>query len=95
MVPVLSVLFALSAVLPIAGFGRLLLRSHRVVRELERMVAERGASHYTIGDLNRDMPDDVREPARAERRDLVWDICLVGVGLVAGAAASIWSLLLS
>ena len=35
---------------------------------------------------------DRRDPLRAERRDLLWDTGLVGVGLIAGAVASICSL---
>jgi hypothetical protein len=58
------------------------------------MVNERGYSHYSYDDFNATKPNDVREPARAEVRDLWIDFVLVGGGLALGAVANIWGLLL-
>lgn len=92
MLPVIIALYVLAGVLPIAGFARLLWRTDRRLRALDAEVAGRGTSAYTFGDFNRDHAGDVRDPLRAERRDLLWDTGLVGVGLIAGAVASICSL---
>lgn len=86
------VLYILSAVLPIAGFARLLWRVQRRIGELYRVVAERGHSASTWDDFDAHHGRDIREPYREERRNLAWDLALVGAGLVAGAVASIWSL---
>lgn len=92
MLPVIITLYVLAAALPIAGFGRLLWRADRRLRALDAEVARRGVSDHTFADFNRDHAGDVRDPLRAERRDLLWDTALVGVGLIAGAVASICSL---
>lgn len=83
--------YVLAACLPIAGFGRLLWRVQTRLTAAERLVAERG-HRFTYQDIA-DM--DIRDAPRQERSALVWDIALVGTGLILGAAASIWSLFLN
>jgi hypothetical protein len=90
----LIVLNAVAAALPIIAFGRLLWRAQRTLNELEQTVAQRGHSTPTVADLDRMIGTDVRASARHERGEVVVDISLVGVGLIAGAAANIWSLFL-
>lgn len=94
MVSWIVVLYVAAALLPIAGFGRLLYRTQRRVREADRKVSERGYTHLSFDDLDEQWGGDVREPLWAERRALIWDISFVGAGLIAGAVASIWSLFL-
>lgn len=83
-------LTAVAAVLPIIGFSRLLWRIHSRLRDAERTIAQRGHSSMS----HEDFMYDIREPLYAERRSLLLDIGFVGIGLVAGAVASIWSLFL-
>ncbi|MDD7943519.1 hypothetical protein PUW79_02625 [Microbacterium sp. NE2HP2] len=90
---VLVALYVLSAVLPIIGFGRLLWRAQRDLNEARRLSAERGSPGYTFDEFDAAWGDRVAAPL-ATRNALVWDISLVGVGLLAGAAASIASLFL-
>lgn len=94
MVVLIVVLYVAGALLPIAGFGRLLYRTQRRVREANEMVTERGYTHVSMADLGKEWGGDVREPLWAERRALIWDISFVGAGLITGAVASIWSLFL-
>lgn len=84
-------LIALSAVLPIVGFGRLLYRAQRSLSKANALVNERASAAPTFDDFNAEN-DDIRKPFLRERNDLAWDISFVGLGLAAGAAASIWSL---
>ncbi|MFE7406277.1 hypothetical protein [Isoptericola sp. NPDC057559] len=84
-----TVLYVLAAVLPIIGFGRLLWRVQRKLSELDARAERQGGTPRLTWN---DMGEDMRVPYRQERRDLVWDIALVGVGLIAGAVASVWSL---
>ncbi|WP_036320140.1 hypothetical protein [Microbacterium sp. B24] len=90
---VLVILYALSAVLPIIGFGRLLWRAQRDLREARRVSVERESPGYTWDEVDEAWGDRVGVPL-AIRNDLIWDIALVGAGLIAGAAASILSLYL-
>lgn len=85
----LVALFVVSAALPILGFSRLLWRVQRQFLATRRLVAERGHSGFAFDDLD---ALDVLAPVEGERRDLVWDLIFVGVGLIAGAVASIVSL---
>ena len=89
---VLVLLYVLSAVLPIVGFGRLLWRTQRGLEAARRTIAERGHSLMTLDDVSAKFGGDVREPFLNERRDLIWDIVFVGFGLVLGALASILAL---
>lgn len=88
---VLVILYALSALLPIIGFGRLLWRAQRDLNEARRVSAELESPGYTWDEVDAAWGDRVGVPL-STRNDLIWDIALVGVGLVAGAAASIASL---
>jgi hypothetical protein len=93
---VIVVLYVLAAALPIVGFGRLLFRAQRGLNEVRRMVVEErgGSVAPQLRDLDRMIGEDITAPARKLRTDVLWDTSLVGVGLVAGAVASIWSLYL-
>lgn len=81
----LTVLYVLGAVLPIVGFARLLWRTNKGL-QAAREVADRIGSRS-----GRSYPDFVA-PHEQKRRDLWFDIALVGSGLVLSAVASIWSL---
>lgn len=87
-------LHAVAAVLPTIGFIRLLARATEELRKAETKIAERGASHMTFDDLDEMLGVPIDEGPRRLIRDLTVDITLVGGGLAAGAAASIWSLFL-
>lgn len=84
-------LLVLAAVLPIAGFGRLLWRSHAALDRAEALVRERGHASGTYDDF-RAAHEDIREGPRRAHRDALVDIVLVGAGLVAGAVGGIWAL---
>lgn len=89
---VMMALFVMSAVLPIIGFARLLWRAQRGLNRAQAKVDERGHSDILWGDVGEANAGDIRGPYLQERNDLIWDIALVGAGLTAGAAASIWSM---
>ncbi|WP_066587803.1 hypothetical protein [Cellulomonas timonensis] len=93
MVPVIALLYILAAILPFAGFARLLTRAENDLRKASALVDERRSTSATYDDFNEQYAD-IRRPFARLRDDLVWDISLVGGGLAAGAAASIWSLYL-
>lgn len=88
---ILWFLFIAAAVLPIVGFGRLLWRAQAALNLAIQRTRERGFSGPNRIELVSEHP---MQPARIRetRNDVVWDIVLVGVGLVAGAVASIWAL---
>lgn len=88
---VVIALFVLAAVLPVIGFGRLLWRSQSALSAAMAKVQERGHNKKTFGDFDEEN-ESVDAAPRAARDSVIWDICLVGTGLAAGAAASIWSL---
>jgi hypothetical protein len=88
----LVLLFVLAAVLPIVGFGRLLLLAQRGLVAAQKKVDERGSPLMTYGDFDESTVNDIRKPFQDEQRDLVWDIGLVGLGLIAGSTASIIAL---
>lgn len=88
---VVITLFVLAAVLPVIGFGRLLWRSQGTLNAAMAKVQERGHDKKTLKDFNEENESVVAGP-EAARNSVVWDICLVGTGLAAGAVASIWSL---
>ena len=88
---VVIALFALAAVLPVIGFGRLLWRSQGALTAAMAKVQERGHDKKTDEDFDEENESVLAGP-RAARNSVVWDICLVGTGLAAGAVASIWSL---
>jgi hypothetical protein len=89
-----TLLFTLAAVLPIIGFARLLWRSQTALNRINALVEERGTPIGTIGDHNA-LWNDIREIPKANRNAVIWDICLVGSGLLLGAAASIWTFITS
>lgn len=84
-------MFAVAAVLPILGFGRLFWRAQKTLSEARATIQERGHAKITYDDFNRDNAELTTRPVEA-RNEVIWDICLVGTGLVVGAAASIWAL---
>lgn len=88
---VVIALFVLAAVLPVLGFGRLLWRSQGALNAAMAKVQERGHNKKTFGDFDEEN-ESVDAAPRAARDSVIWDICLVGTGLAAGAAASNWSL---
>lgn len=92
MIPVLIALNVLAAVLPAAGIVRLLIRARWSLRQVEARVAERGHGVPTLGDLNLLIPNDIRDAARREVREVWCDVALVGGGLALGAVANIWGL---
>lgn len=91
MLPII-VLYALAALLPSAGFVRLLTRAAGQLRALDEEIAGRGYAHTDWNDFDRHFAADRRTPARAALTELCWDTVLVGSGLACGAVASIWSL---
>lgn len=89
----LVVLYVLSAAPPILGFGRLLRRAQRDLNATREIAARRGRSWFTFDEFDAVWGNRVAAPL-AVRETLIWDLVLVGVGLVAGATASIISLYL-
>lgn len=87
----LSLLFGVAALLPVVAFARLLWRSQGALAKTLLLVEERGSPVGTLGDHDKVWADITTRP-RENRNAVVWDICLVGLGLMAGAAASVWSL---
>ena len=87
----LSLLFVVAAVLPVLAFARLLWRSQRALDETLALVEKRGSPVGTVADHNK-VWSDITVAPRENRTAVTWDICLVGLGLVAGAVASVWSL---
>ena len=87
----LSLLFVVAAVLPVLAFARLLWRSQRALDKTLALAEKRGSPGGLISDFNETWSDITVAP-RENRTAVIWDICLVGLGLVAGAVASIWSL---
>jgi hypothetical protein len=85
--PWIILLIALGAILPIVAFARLLWRAQRAASSIPAMkpAPTKGEVAGLWYFIRRDLP--VRE-----RNAVIWDICLVGVGLLSGAAANIWSL---
>jgi hypothetical protein len=88
---VVIALFVIAAVLPVLGFGRLLWRSQGALNAAMAKVQERGHDKKIIKDFNEENESVLAGP-KVARNSVVWDICLVGTGLAAGAVASIWSL---
>lgn len=92
MIKIVIGLHILAVIAPSLGFIRLLSRAHKQVRAVEKLVKDRGTVSATFVEFNEEYEDITVKP-RAERNDLLWDTCLVAGGLVAGAIASILSLL--
>lgn len=91
----LVVLLAASFVLPTLGFGRLLWRSQQVLDGARAKVAERGHDRQTLVEFDERYEGSILEAPLDARRDLVWDIVLVGLGMAAGAAAGILPLFIA
>ncbi|TFD58064.1 hypothetical protein E3T43_07405 [Cryobacterium sp. Hh7] len=87
----LSLLFVIAAVLPVLAFARLLRRSNRALAKTLLLVESRGSVVGTIADHDK-VWSDITVAPRENRTAVRWDISLVGIGLLAGAIASIWSL---
>ncbi len=89
------VLYGLGALLPVIGLGRLAVRLRKQLREADALVAIRGTAAPMVADMSRTLGlegDDVRAPIIQAQRALVWDVLFIGLGVIFGAAASIWSL---
>lgn len=82
----------LSAVLPILAILRLLRRAFQDASARRAQIAERGdEKQLTFGDLDVLIARLAGEPF--ERVSAVlWDVGLIGAGVVIGATANIWSL---
>jgi hypothetical protein len=87
----LSLLFVVAAVLPVLAFARLLWRSNRALAKTLLLVEDRGSRGGIFSDFNKEWSDITVRP-REDRNAVIWDIVLVGIGLIAGAVASVWSL---
>jgi len=87
----LWVLFIAAAVLPIVGFGRLLLRAQGALNAANRKTAERGYAGPDYDEIASEHPGQPSK-IREVRRDVGWDILLVGAGLTCGTVGSIWAL---
>lgn len=87
----LWVFFIAAAVLPIAGFARLLWRAQAALNAANEKAEVRGFSGPDRTELVSEHPSQPKK-IRETRNAVVWDICLVGVGLVCGAVASIVAL---
>lgn len=86
--------FGAAGILPLVAFLRLARRNRLELAELDAKVAARGTAAGTIGDFNT-FWSDIRRPAKSYRRDLTWDVVLVGGGVTIGAITSIvatWTL---
>jgi hypothetical protein len=84
------ILFALAAILPIIGLVRLLVGAQQSLRKAKATVLEPIPGLYEVDPFLALV--DERAPRR-ETKQLIWDLALVGAGLLAGSVASIWSLL--
>lgn len=84
-------LYVAAAVLPLLGFGRLLQRAQSSLKRANEAVRARGSRAAKFDDFNKAHSDITAMP-REIRDGVFWDIVFVGLGLIAGAVASIWSL---
>lgn len=71
--------YGLSGILPLIALWRRARINGRLNDELDAAVAARGHAKTTIGDVNA-KNKDIRTDARAERRNIAWEVFLVGVG---------------
>ncbi len=83
----------LAFVLPTAGFVHFLYRAQREVDEVKRKFRERGTTHATYDDVDVFAKASLDEPMR-KRHELLVETVFVGLGMLAGMIASIWSLYL-
>jgi hypothetical protein len=85
-------LFGLSAILPILGLRSLMRRALREQHELARADASTsGELSWGEGALILAL---LRERTKSGPREVIRDFLLIGGGVVAGAVAAIWSVLL-
>lgn len=93
---VITIGYALSGVFPLIALLRRVRINARQNRELDRKVAERGHAEATWSDFDEKNGGDIRADARAERRDITWEVLLVGIGGVTLASitsiVAVWTL---
>ena len=87
----LVIMYTVGAILPLLGFLRLLFRASRDLDSAKKLAAVRGGTGGTNADLN-ELLGDITAAPRKVRRDIFWDILLIGPGLALSAVASIWAL---
>lgn len=83
--------YLIAAVLPIIGFARLLWRTQRVL-DRESAAAVAAHSDAMSWDAFDGQFESRTDGPRRDRNAVLWDIALVGSGLVLGAATSIAAL---
>lgn len=91
MYPLLVVMFALSAILPIIGLVRLALGAWESLEPVRSATPLADGSNGSRGQINAAAPALV-SMVLGRHKAAVWDLILVGSGLVVGAIASIMAL---
>lgn len=92
MLPLLVILYLASALLPLAGLGLLYRQAKADAATLQHITpradgrGSRNESDAIVGPLARQL--------RGRPKAVLVDFSLIGVGVIAGAVASIWSLFL-
>lgn len=80
---------------PTLAFARLLWRTQAEVNRARAKTEERGHDRQTSADFDEQWGRSLLDAPLSVRRDVVWDIVLVGVGMAAGAAAGILPLFIA
>lgn len=91
---ILAALFALGGILPLIGFWRIARLISKQEQEVLEKIAERGHSNATYGDVQAQY-SDIRKPVDDSKKQLFWDVVLVGIGVAINTIASILSVLLT
>lgn len=89
----LIVLFSASAILPIAGLVRLYRAARTASIERQAEVDQRGSTEPTFGDFDAFVASWSAELLTEDRKARFVDLLLIGGGLICGASASIWDVL--
>ncbi|WP_146245881.1 MULTISPECIES: hypothetical protein [unclassified Curtobacterium] len=89
----LIVLFSASATLPVAGLVRLYRAARAASIERQAEVDRRGSVEATFGDFDAFVASWSAELLTEDRNARLVDLLLIGGGLICGASASIWDVL--
>lgn len=83
--------YVVAAALPLWGLARLVLRTQSALTEARGRSRQSGSPRVTYGEVQNQFSDRERAPSD-DRNAVVWDLVLIGGGLVVGATTSIAAL---
>ncbi|WP_345434834.1 hypothetical protein [Microbacterium gilvum] len=86
-------LYAVSAVLPLLGIARLFVLARREAGPVLQAKPTKDGKGISYDESEKALPAIVNA-VRHRPRAILWDFAFIGSGVLAGAAASIWSLYL-